>query len=311
MRWYYSPAYDYGRNLPHEAVHGFVLDKPTRIYRHLLTADVFPADEPRSAPPVDEEEVAAIHETGVLTDLRDAYAVSRAVEFDALARLPNEVVWEAAVAPQLAAAGGTCAALADAAEGHWSANLSGGFHHARPDLAHGFCLVNDVALGLARLRRNGTHPSVLILDLDLHQGDGNAIFFAKDDHVFTFSMHEGTAFPVPKAMSDLDVGLPRETGGVEYLERLNQALEEVAERFQPRIIVYVAGSDPYVGDPLGSLQLDEDAMSQRDRRVGQFALEQKAALVTLPAGGYSEESSALTAAGLAEIARLAPTETGT
>lgn len=306
MRWYYSPAYDYGRNLPHEAVHGFVLDKPSRIYRHLLTGDVLTAGEVLSAPPVDEAEVAGVHEPGVLTDLRDAYAVSRAVEFDALARLPNEVVWQAAVAPQLAAAGGTCAALQDAADGRWSTNLSGGFHHARPDLAHGFCLVNDVALGLSRLRRAGGHPPVLILDLDLHQGDGNAIFFAKDDHVFTFSMHEHTAFPVPKAMSDLDVGLPRETGAEEYLRCLDDALVEIAERIAPRIIVYVAGSDPYVGDPLGSLQLDEESMAERDRRVARFAVACDSALVTLPAGGYSEESAALTAAGLAEIAALEP-----
>lgn len=306
MRWYFAPEYDYGRNLPqHRAVHGFVLDKPSRVRRHLITADVAGESDFERPVPVDEAEVSEVHESGVVFDLHDAYAVSRAVEFDALALLPEETVWQAVVAPQLHACGGTCAGLRAAADGEWAINLSGGFHHARPDLAHGSCLVNDVALAVARLEREGRMRPILLVDLDLHQGDGNATFFAKEDRVFTFSMHEQAAFPVPKAMSDLDVGLPQRTGDDGYLERLELALAEIDERFTPEVIVYVAGSDPFEHDPLGSLQLSPEGMTERDRRVARYAAERGCGLVVLPAGGYSDQSAALTAAGFAEIAAVA------
>jgi acetoin utilization deacetylase AcuC-like enzyme len=307
MRWLYAPEYDYGRNLPrHRAVHGFALDRASRIRQHLITADVCAEADFTAPTPVSEAEVAEVHDPGVVADLRDAFAVSRVVEFEALALLPPEVVWEAAVAPQLWAAGGTCDALAVAAEdGSWSANLSGGFHHARPDLSHGSCLVNDLALAVARLRRSGRLPRILVVDLDLHQGDGNAAFFAKEERVFTFSMHEQAAFPVPKALSDLDVGLPQRTGDEDYLARLELGLAEVEERFSPEVVVYVAGSDPFSRDPLGTLQLSPEGLVARDGCVARFAADRGCALVTLPAGGYCHESAALSAAGLAEIAGVA------
>jgi histone deacetylase 11 len=305
MRWYYAAAYDYARNLPeHKAVHGFVLDRATRIQRHLITADVVSAGAFEEPEPVGELEVGEIHEPVVIYDLHDPYAVSRAVEFDAIALLPHDEVWQAVVAPQLLAAGGTCAALRAAVDGEWAINLSGGFHHARPDMAHGFCLLNDVALAVHRLRKEGLTHRILIVDLDLHQGDGNAFFFANDDSVFTFSMHERSVFPVPKATSDLDLGLESGTGDVEYLEQLEGALAQLRERCSPDLLLYVAGSDPFVRDPLGSLRLTPEGLAERDARVARFAAELGIPLVALPAGGYSEESAALTAMGFAEIAAV-------
>lgn len=307
MRWYYAPGYDYARNLaPQKAVHGFVLDRPSRIRRHLITADVADASAFEAPRPLAESDVSAVHEDAVLAALRDPFAVSLTIEYDAVAALPPDVVWEAVVAPQLHASGGTCEALRAAARGDWAINLSGGFHHARPDLGHGFCLVNDVALAVAQLRSEGVRRRILIVDLDLHQGDGNAIFFADDPDVFTFSMHERALFPVPKATSDLDVGLESGTGDAEYLERLDEALAGISRRFAPEIVVYLAGSDPFVLDPLGTLQLTHEGMCARDARVARFAREHGCGLVALPAGGYSEESPTLTAVAFAEIAASAP-----
>lgn len=309
MQWFYGPGYDYGRNLPqHREVHGFVLDRASRIRARLLERGAVSEGELREPDPVGEAEVAEVHAPEVVADLHDAFAVSRAVEFDAIGFLPDDTVWGAVVASQLHAAGGTCAALrvaagVDAAP-DWAANLSGGFHHARPDLSHGFCLVNDVAVAVARLRREGMHPRILILDLDLHQGDGNATFFAKDDEVFTVSVHERAIFPTPKATSDLDVGLPGRVGDADYLERLEDVLAELAERPAPEVLIYVSGSDPFAGDPLGSLQLSAEGLARRDRRVAEFAASQGSALVALPAGGYSPESATLTADGFAEIAAV-------
>ena len=177
-----------------------------------------------------------------------------AIEVPEAELLPPEILWSAVVAPQLLAAGGTCEALRVAVAGEWAINLSGGSHHARCDLSHGFCLVNDVALAIGRLRRDGLMRLTLIVDLDLHQGDGNATIFANADDVFTLSIYEEHLFPMPKMRSDLNVGLPAGTGDEEYLRRLDDALARVRKRFEPEIIVYIAGSDPLKGDPLGSLR---------------------------------------------------------
>jgi acetoin utilization deacetylase AcuC-like enzyme len=197
---------------------------------------------------------------------------------------------------ELLASGGTYQALRAAANGECAVNLSGGYHHARRHLSHGFCLVNDVALGIARLRHEGIPRRVLIIDLDLHQGDGNATIFAEDRDTYTISVHEEDLFPIPKARSDLDIGLPSFTGDAGYLNAVEEALQYARRHFTPEMIVYVAGSDPYKGDPLGSLQLTKPGLLARDKRVAQFARELRCPLVVLPAGGYSSESPSITVA---------------
>jgi acetoin utilization deacetylase AcuC-like enzyme len=304
MRWFYDPGYDYGHGLPDapSEVHGFLLAKPSRIRDALVAAGTVWGDEFVRPEPVTEAEIAAVHGPGFLEALHDPEAVAAAVELDAIALLPPELVWGAVVAPQIRAAGGTCEALRIAAQGEWAANLSGGFHHARPDLAHGFCLVNDVALAVARLRGDGAAPPILIVDLDLHQGDGNAVFFAGDPLVYTLSLHEEGLFPFPKARSDLDVGLASGCGDEPYLATLDAALARARAEFEPCIVLYLAGSDPFERDPLGSLRLSRAGLLARDRRVARFAREQGCGLLALPAGGYSPASPELTARGFAAIA---------
>jgi len=308
VKWFYDAAYDYGAGIPGEPreIHGFVLRKPSEIRDHLVAAGIVRSRDFVSPVAVSEDEVRMVHDAELIAGLRSAAAIAAAIELPEASFLPAEVLWSAVVAPQLHAAGGTCEALAAAARGEWAINLSGGFHHARRNLSHGFCLVNDVALAVARLRRAGSMRPTLIVDLDLHQGDGNASLFAGDDEVFTLSLHEQEVFPVPKMRSDLDVGLRSGTSDAEYLDRLERALALAAERFAPEIVVYVAGTDPFEGDSLGSLRLTASGLMERDRRVARFAVEQRASLVALPAGGYSNESPSLAAAGFRAITETEP-----
>lgn len=306
MHWVSDPGYDYGggaAGTPRE-VHGFILRKPSEIRHHLVTDGVVAASAfhpPREALPHD---LARVHTPTLIADLHRARAVATAIEFPALAEMSDDLVWQFVVRPQLLAAGGTYAALRAAAQGEWSINLSGGYHHARRDLSHGFCLINDIAVGLARLRHEGTHRRVLIIDLDLHQGDGNATIFADDRDTYTISVHEEGIFPFPKARSDLDIGLPPYTGDADYLGAVDEALQHARRHFTPEMIAYVAGSDPYKDDPLGSLQLTKPGLLARDQRVGRFAREQRCPLVALPAGGYSTDSPAITAATFRAMAEV-------
>ncbi len=306
MRWFYSSGYDYGRKIPGlpARIHGFIRKKPSLICHHLKEALTQPAFE--APEPLPDGLLERVHTQDVVQNLSSPRAVAAAVELWPLAWLPTALVKHMVVTPQVKAAGGTLCAMRAALGGQWAANLSGGFHHARPGLSHGFCLVNDVALAIEALRIEGHNPKVLVLDLDLHQGDGNSAAFAADSRVFTASLHEAAAFPHPRVPGDLDVELPSGLGDAAYLSALDQALDTIAARFTPDILVYVAGSDPYQGDPLGDLGLSRQAMVARDIKVARFALDHGSALVALPAGGYSAASAQITAAGFAAIAKLAP-----
>lgn len=305
VQWFYDPAYDYGTGLPGNPrdVHGFVLNKPSEIREHLLAAAVIRPDMLCAPEPIGERELTRVHTTQVIAGLRDVRAVAAAIELEDIAMLPPEMVWQAVVRPQLVAAGGTWCALRAATVGVWAVNLSGGFHHARRDLSHGFCLINDIAVGLARLRHEGVHRRALIVDLDPNQGDGTAAIFAEDRDIYTLSVHEEYLFPVPKMTSNLDVGLPSSTGDRDYLEAVDDALAHARGHFDPDLVIYVAGSDPLAGDPIGTLQVSRDGLLARDRRVAALARELGCPLVALPAGGYSHDSAAATAAGFQAMAQ--------
>lgn len=308
MRWFFSPVLDYGGGLSAvpEDVHGFILDKPSRIWRELLAAGIVGPEDGEAAPAVTAADLLRVHDERLVRDLGDPRAVARALELPVLAVLPPDLLARAVVGPQLAAAGATREALRVGLGGGWACCLSGGYHHARRDLAHGFCLVNDVAVGLAALRQEGIRRRVLIVDLDLHQGDGNAAIFRDDPDVYTVSVHEEWIFPIPKERSDCDIGLWSYTGDADYLAAVDEALAHAARHFEPDAVVYVAGSDPYHRDPLGSLQVSREGLLERDRRVAAFAARAGCGLVVLPAGGYTPESPSLTAAGYREIAALEP-----
>lgn len=300
-RFVYAKGYDFNRLIPVvRQVHGFVLDKPSRIRRWLVDHGVATAFEEPTLPR--DADLRAIHSAAVIDGLSDPHALAQATEFAALGKLPRFLARPMIVRPQLLACDGTWRALAHAANGDWAFNLSGGFHHARPDLSHGFCLVNDVAWAIHRLNASGKRPKILVLDLDLHQGDGNHAFFADRDDVFTASLHQEDTFPQPKIPADLDLGL--RGGQVDdrvYLDAVDRLLTEIAERFAPEVVVYVAGTDPFHDDAIGEFAVTSDGLLERDRRVARFVKAQGAGFVALPAGGYSPASPTLSAAGFAAM----------
>jgi acetoin utilization deacetylase AcuC-like enzyme len=175
-----------------------------------------------------------------------------------------------------------------------AANLAGGTHHAYRDKGSGFCVFNDAAVAArlmqaewARLHRQGRQPlQVAIIDLDVHQGNGTASIFAGDASVFTLSLHGEKNFPFRKEASDLDVELPDGCLDAPYLQALEHALDELARRFEPGLVLFLAGADPFQGDRLGRLSLSFDGLEARDRRVFDWAWQRRIPLAFSMAGGY-------------------------
>ena len=175
-----------------------------------------------------------------------------------------------------------------------AANLAGGTHHAYAHKGGGFCVFNDAAVAArlmqaewARHFKNTRPPlQVVIIDLDVHQGNGTASIFTNDASVFTLSLHGEKNFPFRKEASDLDVELPDGCMDGSYLEALEQALDELDLRFKPGLVLYLAGADPFEGDRLGRLKLSYDGLEARDRRVFDWAWQRRVPLAFCMAGGY-------------------------
>jgi acetoin utilization deacetylase AcuC-like enzyme len=187
--------------------------------------------------------------------------------------------------------GATVMAARSALREGLAANLAGGTHHAYPDKGSGFCVFNDAAvcarLMQAEWSRSHRQPlAVAIIDLDVHQGNGTARIFQGDPSVFTMSLHGAKNFPFRKEASDLDVELPDGCGDDEYLAALELALQHLGERFDPGLVIYLAGADPHEGDRLGRLNLSFDGLEARDRRVMDWAHARGLPLAMAMAGGY-------------------------
>jgi acetoin utilization deacetylase AcuC-like enzyme len=172
---------------------------------------------------------------------------------------------------------------------HAGVNLGGGFHHAFADRGEGFCLLNDVAVAVRALEREGRLARTAILDCDLHQGNGTAKIFEDDPDVFTFSIHQENLYP-PKERSDWDVGLPDFAADGEYLESLGAAVPKILDRHRPDLVVYVAGADPFEEDQLGDLRLSKEGFVRRDRIVFGEARARGIPVVAVLAGGYARRT---------------------
>lgn len=189
----------------------------------------------------------------------------------------------------LAIVGGTLAATQDVLHGGHAVagNLSGGTHHAHADFGSGYCIFNDLAVATRWALAEGV-GRVLIVDLDVHQGDGTAAIFAGEPRVFTFSMHCDKNFPFRKQASDLDVALPERTGDEAYLDALDQHLEPLFDAVHPGLVLFQAGVDPLAEDTLGRLALTRAGLAARNDRVFAAARARGVPMVVTMGGGYAE-----------------------
>lgn len=183
--------------------------------------------------------------------------------------------------------GGTLGACRAALVDGFGVNLAGGTHHAGYDFAEGFCLFNDSAVAVRTLQAEGAVQRVLIVDADVHQGNGTADIFRDDERVYTFSIHGELNFPLRKVPGRLDVGLADGTRDEEYLLALRRGLDQAVNEACAEMVIYLAGADPYEGDRLGRLKLTKEGLCRRDRMVFEACQSQRLPVAITMAGGYA------------------------
>jgi acetoin utilization deacetylase AcuC-like enzyme len=185
------------------------------------------------------------------------------------------------------AAGGSILAGQSALRDGFACNLGGGFHHAYPGHGEGFCAIHDVAVAIRRLQHDGAIRKAMVVDTDVHQGNGTAAIFADDASVFTLSIHQENNYPAYKPPSDVDLEMADRVDDDEYLGALIPAVEAALDEFQPEILFYVGGADPFCEDQLGGLSLTKAGLKTRDRRVFLEARRRRIPVATALAGGYA------------------------
>jgi acetoin utilization deacetylase AcuC-like enzyme len=253
-----------------------------RMVRDLLLADRIAEPSGIIAPePASDEDILRVHtREWVEKVLHDKLSLSERMRLE----IPYS---QAAVRGFWLAAGGSILAAQCALKDGFGFNIGGGFHHAFPGHGEGFCMIHDVAVAIRRLQTDGALRRVLVVDTDVHQGNGTAAIFAGDEEVFTVSLHQQNNYPEPKPPSDLDVNLADGTGDEEYLESLDKALAEAFRRFTPEMIFYVGGADPYREDQLGGLWLSMRGLQERDALVFAEARLRGLPVAVAFAGGYA------------------------
>lgn len=262
--------------------HVFPVDKYLLVYQKLISEGVCTADDfvqPRYAT---EEELLTVHSKKYLTTLEEF------TKFPQMG-LP---IFEIPVTREILdrfilVTGGSIIAGELALRDGASGNLAGGFHHAFSDHGEGFCLLNDIAVLIRCLQKKKLIKNAVVIDCDLHQGNGTAKIFENDKSVFTFSIHQEYLYPI-KQKSSWDIGLDNFVGDEEYLSKLEYAVNKILDQTRYDILVYVAGADPYEEDMLGSLKLTKNGLIKRDKIVFDKAKEKNTPVVVLPAGGYSK-----------------------
>ena len=247
------------------------------LQRALASTSAYQFVEPL---PAEWEDLGLVHTKEYLEQVREGRFSSEELQ-------QLEVPWSPEVVEGFRLmTGGTLGAARDALSGGFGAHIGGGFHHAFANHGEGFCLFNDVAVAIRVLQRERRIVRAAVVDCDVHHGNGTAMIFDRDPGIFTFSIHQQHNYPAFKPRSSLDIGVEDGIGDAEYLAKLRGALPRVLA-FEPEIVFYLAGADPYEDDQLGGLALSIAGLRARDRVVFTACRDARVPAVLTLAGGYA------------------------
>ena len=276
MKVFYSDQFV----LPLPEGHRFPMKKYSMLRELVDEAGIPGPGEMRVPHAVTDEEVLRAHDAGYLEGV-----VSGTLGKQEMRRIGFP--WsELMVERSRRASGGTVGACRAALEDGIAANLAGGTHHAFADRGEGFCVLNDSVIAARTLQAEGLIGNVVVIDTDVHQGNGTAAIAAGDPTIFTFSIHGEKNYPFHKEKSDLDVGLPDGTGDGAFLQALEQGLDEALDRAGATMAIFLAGADPYEGDKLGRLSVTKAGLAERDEVVLETCRDLGLPVAVTMAGGY-------------------------
>jgi len=274
----YHPAY----SAPLPSSHRFPMAKFRLLHERLLRQGLADPAQIQQPLPISRRDLELVHDAGY----------HRAFSRDQLSASEQRRIGLPATRPLVRrswlAVGGTLLTARLALRHGLACHLAGGTHHAFPGHGSGFCIFNDVAVAARVLLREGSVTQVMVIDLDVHQGDGTAAIFAADPRVFTLSLHAASNFPLHKQRSDHDLPLPDGLEDDSYLASLGALLPDLLTQVRPDLVLYNAGVDPHREDRLGRLCLSDAGLLQRDRLVLELCLRQRIPVATVIGGGYDD-----------------------
>jgi acetoin utilization deacetylase AcuC-like enzyme len=253
--------------------HRFPMEKYDLLPRQLLYEGTIAESNLFAPEPLDDEWILKTHDYDYWDKLKTLRLTRSEI------RKTGFPLSEKLVEREITIANGTLQASLFALQYGAAMNIAGGTHHAFTDRGEGFCLLNDIAIAANYLLQSTPVEKILVVDLDVHQGNGTAEIFANDDRVFTFSMHGRNNYPYRKEASDLDIELDNDTGDVVYLEKLKRSLDFILERFEPDFVFFQSGVDVLHTDKLGKLGMTIDGCKQRDEYVFKLALAMEVQIV--------------------------------
>jgi acetoin utilization deacetylase AcuC-like enzyme len=262
-------------------VHVFPSQKYRLVHDKLLADKVATPDDFLAPAAASDADVLRVHSQDYVYKLKNGSLTDAEI-----LRMEIPYSKELVEACWLAAGGSILAGQRALADG-WSASVGGGFHHAYADHGEGFCVIHDVAVAIRRLQFDRAIETAIVVDTDVHQGNGTASIFGGDGDVFTLSIHQENNYPYPKPPSTVDIDLPDGIGDDDYLSILEEHLRAAFRDFAPQILFYVAGADPYREDQLGGLALTMDGLARRDALVFDYARRNKVPVAITLAGGYA------------------------
>jgi acetoin utilization deacetylase AcuC-like enzyme len=261
--------------------HVFPSQKFRLIYELLSRESIATAEDFLRPEPASDEDILRVHTPEWVRKLKTGTLTASEVMLLEVPYSPElvEAVW--------LAAGGTILAAQSALRDGFGANLSGGFHHAYPEHGEGFCAIHDVAVAIRKLQGDGAVKKAMVVDTDVHHGNGTAVIFRNDSTVFTISIHQENNYPAHKPPSNIDLNMADRVDDDEYLGALIPEVQKALDEFRPEIVFYVGGADPYCEDQLGGLSLTKEGLKQRDRQVFEEARRRGIPVGTTLAGGYA------------------------
>lgn len=261
--------------------HVFPSQKFRLIYDALLREGLAKNEDFLRPEPASDEDILRVHTGEWVRKLKTGALTASDVMRLEVPYSPElvEAVW--------LAAGGTILAGQMALRDGFASNLSGGFHHAYTNHGEGFCAIHDVAVAIRRLQTDGAIKKAIVVDTDVHHGNGTAAIFRNDPAVFTLSIHQLNNYPAHKPPSNVDLNMDDGVEDEEYLGTLIPAVKQGLDEFKPDILFYVGGADPYCEDQLGGLSLTKEGLKKRDRSVFEEARRRGIPVATTLAGGYA------------------------